>query len=742
MFYSHFILARKGPLGVIWVAAHLEAKLRKKHVAETSISESVDSIICSEVPLALRLSGHLLVGVVRIYSRKVNYLYHDCSEALIKIKNAFLPSNVDLPPEASKVPFHSITLPEPFALDDFDSSLKWEKVHSAATGDFAEFHISERDIITLREQADDEARGPLFDLDERFQDYTEDPYSLLYERDKPLSSPMNVSLESEIEVALEEDVLPPLPANEAMELDREQLDDERDVYTPIHDQLLESGGTSESSGRIRKRKADSSLVTSRSTQDIPEIEKLRAAPESNVLEPLLMELDEEEVRNSSILKTRRTEGGSLNEFASLDVQATPLLNEILSPTITSSPATAAGVSSGYTGNEDLLGEILGARTPAFKVATGGAVPQPVEQKRRLRKRKSIFDDRPILSSSLMKKQLSGARDLLRKRRKCPLTEFRMRKSSNKFVESRFFMPSFTGLSSLKDFYNCIVGLPTFEGIGASPIDVRPQIFSDTGAETIAELPETVISPVDFEETPLYLHNSPLQLIQHTPIIHPLEETNYETTEGHQGICAPELGPEQELQGADNSYVCNKHLTASSGQDDDTLHHAEDFTNQALLSGEKMVTERHSLSPPLIHGEASTAKSSDAALPKLDFLDESRDTNSSPSGDGMQDPFIDESEAGRRTDRSSNSSYSWSVRTKFVAKYLKSVFEEKETMARSQSVQVSLESLLEGRSRKEAARLYFETLVLKSRDYIDVKQKTGFAEIMLSSTPFLRKDSLI
>jgi cohesin complex subunit SCC1 len=39
-----------------------------------------------EVPLALRLSGQLLLGVVRIYSRKARYLLDDCNEALMKIK--------------------------------------------------------------------------------------------------------------------------------------------------------------------------------------------------------------------------------------------------------------------------------------------------------------------------------------------------------------------------------------------------------------------------------------------------------------------------------------------------------------------------------------------------------------------------------------------------------------------------------------------------------------------------------
>lgn len=36
--------------------------------------------------MALRLSGQLLLGVVRIYSRKAKYLLDDCNEALLKIK--------------------------------------------------------------------------------------------------------------------------------------------------------------------------------------------------------------------------------------------------------------------------------------------------------------------------------------------------------------------------------------------------------------------------------------------------------------------------------------------------------------------------------------------------------------------------------------------------------------------------------------------------------------------------------
>jgi cohesin complex subunit SCC1 len=92
MFYSQIILAKKGPLGKIWLAAHWgDKKLARPQIFATDIEASVDSIVNPQVPLALRVSGHLLLGVVRIYSRKVKYLMNDCHEAMVKIKMAFRP---------------------------------------------------------------------------------------------------------------------------------------------------------------------------------------------------------------------------------------------------------------------------------------------------------------------------------------------------------------------------------------------------------------------------------------------------------------------------------------------------------------------------------------------------------------------------------------------------------------------------------------------------------------------------
>lgn len=41
MFYSHTFLARKGPLGTVWVAAHMQSRLKKSHYTSTDIPSTV-----------------------------------------------------------------------------------------------------------------------------------------------------------------------------------------------------------------------------------------------------------------------------------------------------------------------------------------------------------------------------------------------------------------------------------------------------------------------------------------------------------------------------------------------------------------------------------------------------------------------------------------------------------------------------------------------------------------------------
>ncbi|TKA73920.1 hypothetical protein B0A55_05055 [Friedmanniomyces simplex] len=104
MFYSETLLAKNGPLARVWLASNMEKKLSKQNILSEHIDTKVKDIIgTGQAPIALRLSGQLLLGVVRIYSRKARYLLDDCNEALAKIKMAFRPGNVDLPSNTTHV---------------------------------------------------------------------------------------------------------------------------------------------------------------------------------------------------------------------------------------------------------------------------------------------------------------------------------------------------------------------------------------------------------------------------------------------------------------------------------------------------------------------------------------------------------------------------------------------------------------------------------------------------------------
>ncbi|KAF2420985.1 hypothetical protein EJ08DRAFT_665465 [Tothia fuscella] len=115
MFYSDTLLSKTGPLARVWLAANMERRLSKKDCVNSDLEDSIQVMVNeSQAPMALRLSGQLLLGVVRIYKRKTGYLLDDCNEALLKIKMAFRPGgNVDLPADQSHTANpESIMLPE------------------------------------------------------------------------------------------------------------------------------------------------------------------------------------------------------------------------------------------------------------------------------------------------------------------------------------------------------------------------------------------------------------------------------------------------------------------------------------------------------------------------------------------------------------------------------------------------------------------------------------------------------
>ncbi|KAM7411427.1 hypothetical protein PAMA_021426 [Pampus argenteus] len=118
MFYTQLLTSKRGPLAKIWLAAHWERKLTKAHVFECNLETTIRDIISPKMKIGLRTSGHLLIGVVRIFSRKAKYLLADCNEALVQIKVAFRPGQTDMPVECLEATVKAITLIEDFTAFD------------------------------------------------------------------------------------------------------------------------------------------------------------------------------------------------------------------------------------------------------------------------------------------------------------------------------------------------------------------------------------------------------------------------------------------------------------------------------------------------------------------------------------------------------------------------------------------------------------------------------------------------
>lgn len=116
MFYSHQLLARKAPLGQIWMAATMHAKINRRKLDKLNIIQICEEILNPSVPMALRLSGILMGGVVIVYERKVKLLYEDVTRLLVEINEAWkvkaIPDPTVLPKGKSTAKYEAVTLPD------------------------------------------------------------------------------------------------------------------------------------------------------------------------------------------------------------------------------------------------------------------------------------------------------------------------------------------------------------------------------------------------------------------------------------------------------------------------------------------------------------------------------------------------------------------------------------------------------------------------------------------------------
>ncbi|XP_042061307.1 sister chromatid cohesion 1 protein 2-like isoform X2 [Salvia splendens] len=199
MFYTQLLLSKKGALGIIWMAAHCHKRLKKDQVHHTHIPSSVDKILDDGVPLVThRILAFLLLGVVRIYSKKVEYLLNDCHEILNRLctfktgKSAQAEAGVGI--SRPQGPSHSITLPARFELDTFDLGLDQDAMGGKVRSHEQEKHAHGRGKVSRRSGSFCKDIVPLSEAYSTTHTPPRDVFEAHQEQDLSVKSSSNVNI--------------------------------------------------------------------------------------------------------------------------------------------------------------------------------------------------------------------------------------------------------------------------------------------------------------------------------------------------------------------------------------------------------------------------------------------------------------------------------------------------------------------------------------------------------------------
>eukprot|EP00899_Mesostigma_viride_P008220 jgi/Mesvir1/1739/Mv21191-RA.1 len=682
MFYSQHILAKKGPLGVIWIAAHLDRKLRKNQIYETSIKESVDSILQPEVPIALRLSGHLLLGVVRIYSRKVNYLFQDCSEALVKLKQVFRPGAVDLPEDAVHAPLALVTNPERYDPDDLTLPALPPQLHRALDAAHAfeppSFKVLSRDAITLVERPFD-VFSSQFGEDEQFGVPGEGGVGLLpmdFEEPEVLRSAPTLPegggerlrrtggaslLADEFAMPHAEDEFGlPMP----MDLEGPELPPMDDVPAPAR-----GGGPDE--------------------LHLPDLTPMGAGKEGEMFGAA-----------STWQPDSDRHGDGAGGMTGLDLTGSL---DLTLPT----PGTGAGglptpgTAAGRTPN--LQAKQGAAATKRRRVLMDTAIEIPFDDLR------SFFDDtrdivRPKRDRAARAMAAAADNGLgtqgLSQARRGELAGGHGLSAGAELVSSldaTLMLPSTEGLC------------PTLQRVYKRHLATGMALASKWGTAAKAGGVGAEAQAEDVaREGGVEAPSGPGE-----------EPANMPTGDG----AVHALGGEDMLPPMEDDGWAMPPMEEHAGE-----RREEDGRGRGASRDEGPHTEGDTL-PSLAEGDT---RASDYPL-------------AVPDGDVSAEELV-ELEAGEPSAAPDHGPGGWSARTRNVAAYLKKAFEDKqrprggEDASTHEAPRLSVQSMLKGRSRREASQMFFEVLVLKTKDYIHVEQAEPFGDIRVSPAPKLMATS--
>ncbi|XP_021656671.2 sister chromatid cohesion 1 protein 3 isoform X2 [Hevea brasiliensis] len=748
MFYSQTFLARKGPLGTVWCAAHLQHRLKKSHYASTDISSTVDRIMFPEVPIALRMSGHLLLGVVRIYAKKVDYLYHDCNVILIGLRKDFASTVVNLPENATAAKFESVTLPQTLDLDALDVDFDVYPDGSPDNHTRSQDEITLQDqiptgrdpyvVITLDEDIMMDVLPPEQDTNSVVRPMEEDvPPSLTVDGDmgSPRVSPINQrqlptetvdnqdpgrSNHTEVPMDTLDTQDPGLSSQtelqtETWDFQAPGLSNQTEPQTetldfqdpgPSNQTELQDPGPSNQTGFLNSVLNDGNFP--------PEIEVMRDPVHgfnSENLPPVFPGHQNDASESNKSLD----QGLDQKEIPSPFKEDTLLSRGHSSPFQQCSEPPKSSASQEAPGIFDTHIS-FGNISPELAIRSTPPVQQP-----RPRKRKHFFDELTVLTNKFMKKALENSSDILRKRREIPSTALGIWKLNNALRKERvFYEPLLTDICNLL-CDDCISTKPhlTFKREAtpdpriatspAPPIEViqesRDETSPPSATEVIPERRNATSAPAsEHIQEPTGLQ-SPAPEAEPDPEIERLRHH-----EGHGGNSVlPELlpSPARVMPSPGRSVSSpfrRGDFTPKSAKSlgSETLPWAGASTGAEVLPTPDVAASTGTYTTELETPSTFFKEQFDIGHTGLSDIPES--INTAETGD-LYFLEADNSPAGSLATQGIDS---LSVRTRAVAQYLKG-YSPITPVSEDHFGDLSLNKILQGKTRKLCARMFFEIL---------------------------------
>nr|KYP32863.1 Sister chromatid cohesion 1 protein 3 [Cajanus cajan] len=660
MFYSHTFLARKGPLSTVWIAAHLQHRLKKSHYAMTDIPSTVLRIMDPGVPIALRMSGHLLLGVVRIYSKKVEYFFQDCKEALTGLHKALDNLKTTHQEEARPVPFSTITLPETFDLDAQNIDLQLD--HDGAE----DLHLRNPEDITLTDQV------PV----------TTDYYvTVSFDEVQPYS----------LYVTCVVIVAQSPPTNVMGAKDHGPSTQEKSPTIQHSDGL------------------GPNVHSVPHATPVGSVERIRGPyndinPENSPLFSNLGANDSESNRNHD--QTVNENDHVSETFCDLVPEGIPVPSQLhFNPP--TPPTSQGGTSNAQVHDENIF--------PPFELDKSPPVQQP---QRRARKRIQFFDESIVLTNGFMRKALNNPRDILRKRKDLPSSSLGTWKLNNSRRKEHIFdQPLLTGVC--KD----LLDISKSEYVRSRPhLVISEEYQADASmAETLSPTnqppEEPIAATIESPEEPMAATNeSPEEPIATTN--QPLEELVAPTDQTSE-VPIPDTSPvdafDMEIEHRRNVAVTPL-ITVPE----------HDVVEGDYMSADKRDDLTTMASPP---NTPVVFLGTNIASERMQTLHSA----GSPSAYGSETMQTPDSDAYHLTD-SAKTDVSFKVL--HTAQYLEKL-STITPILEEPAGDLSLNKILKGRTKHVAARMFFEVLVLKTNDLLDVQQEQPYDDVTLKLAPSLQ-----